>query len=1035
MSTVPALSALSPLSPLRSALLLAGCVGLFTAMPASAELFFSKYIEGTGNQKALEIYNNTGATVDLAAAGYAVQMYFNGSSSAGLTINLTGSVAPGDVFVLAQASALADVLAQADQTNGSGWFNGDDAITLTKAGVVLDSIGQIGFDPGSEWGTGLVSTADNTLHRKAGIDHGDTNPDDVFDPTVEWDGYPTNDVVGLGSYDGGTSVDEAPTVSSITPAGDLDRGSNLTISFSEPVTVADGWYDLDCTASGHKSVTVTASGTQFILDPDTDFSGGESCTLTVHAALVVDQDGTPTAMAEDYSSSFNVVDLCAQPYTAAYVIQGNGADAAVTGPVTTQGVVVGDFEGASPNLRGFFIQDPTGDGDPETSDAVFVFNGNNDSVSLGDVVRVTGNASDYQGQTQVSASQVLTCGHGSVAPTDVVLPFPNVDFPERYEGMLVRFPQTLFVTEHYQLGRFGQVVMSSGGPLMQPTEVLLPGAEAQALAEQNALNRVIVDDALNNQNPDPIVFGRLGAPLSAANTLRAGDAATGMVGVLTYTWAGNAASGNAWRLRPTNALGGGIPNFQPLNPRPATAPSVGGSLKVASFNVLNYFVTLDRPSGDPADNQCGPYNDMECRGADSAEELQRQHDKLMTALIKLDADIVGLVELENTTGVNPLEAIVDGLNQRTASGTYAYVDTGVLGGDAIRVGLIYKPAKVDPLGDFQVLDATVDPRFDTSRNRPALAQSFEDVDNGARFTVVVNHLKSKGDSGLAEVCTDSDPANDSADCDTGDGQGYWNQTRTEAAHALADWIASDPTGIDDPDYLLLGDFNSYRMEDPIRTLEASGLVNMAPHFLGDAAYSYVFDGQWGSLDHAFATSSLVSQITGAAEYHINADEPSVLDYNTDFKSDGQIVSLYAPDEFRTSDHDPVVVGINPDGLAPRVHLVATPRILWPANHKMVTVKVYAAVRDDLDPNPTISLVSVTSNEAGSGWHRSGGHGHNEGALGNDIEIIDDFTVRLRAERSGRGDGRVYTLVYEARDHAGNISQASVEVVVPHSMGH
>lgn len=146
-------------------------LGIIIAIPfpASAELFFSEYIEGSSNNKALEIYNGTGGTINLATGGYNVQMFFNGSASASLTINLTGSVAANDVYVLAQSLATATILAQADQTNSSGWFNGDDAVVLRKGTTMIDVIGQIGFDPGSEWGTGLISTADNTLRRKSTI--------------------------------------------------------------------------------------------------------------------------------------------------------------------------------------------------------------------------------------------------------------------------------------------------------------------------------------------------------------------------------------------------------------------------------------------------------------------------------------------------------------------------------------------------------------------------------------------------------------------------------------------------------------------------------------------------------------------------------------------------------------------------------------------------------------------------------------------------------------------------------------------------
>ena len=187
-------------------------LGPASAGAVSSELFFSEYIEGSSNNKALEIYNGTGAAIDLTAGAYNVQMFFNGSSSAGLTINLVGSVANGDVFVLAQSSAAAAILAQADQTNGAGWFNGDDAVVLRSGTTVVDVIGQVGFDPGTEWGTGLTSTADNTLRRKPTIEAGDTDGADAFDPSVQWDGLATDTFDGLGSHTVATGGDAAPTV-------------------------------------------------------------------------------------------------------------------------------------------------------------------------------------------------------------------------------------------------------------------------------------------------------------------------------------------------------------------------------------------------------------------------------------------------------------------------------------------------------------------------------------------------------------------------------------------------------------------------------------------------------------------------------------------------------------------------------------------------------------------------------------------------------------------------------------------------------
>jgi predicted extracellular nuclease len=169
------------------------------AAHAAGDLILSEYVEGSSNNKALEIFNGTGADINLGTGGYNIQMFFNGSSSAGLTVNLTGTVADGDVFVLAQAAADAAILAVADQTSAASWYNGDDAVVLRKGTTVIDSLGQAGFDPGTEWGAGLVSTADNTLRRKISCEP-DTVTGDVFDPAVQWDGFATNAFDGLGAH-------------------------------------------------------------------------------------------------------------------------------------------------------------------------------------------------------------------------------------------------------------------------------------------------------------------------------------------------------------------------------------------------------------------------------------------------------------------------------------------------------------------------------------------------------------------------------------------------------------------------------------------------------------------------------------------------------------------------------------------------------------------------------------------------------------------------------------------------------------------
>ncbi len=570
--------------------------------------------------------------------------------------------------------------------------------------------------------------------------------------------------------------------------------------------------------------------------------------------------------------------------------------------VTVRGVVVGDDEGAAPALGGFYLQDQ-GDGDAATSDGVFVFDRTlGTAVANGDQVEVTGTVSEFQGQTQVTPTAVTPCGTGDVSPTEVTLPMADATAFERYEGMLVRFAQTLSVTEHFQLGRFGEVVLSSGGRLPQPTAVASPGADARSVQAQNDLNRIKVDDALNNQNADPIRFGRGGQPLSASNTLRGGDTTTGLTGVLTYTWAGNAASPNAYRLRPLEALHGSA-LFDPTNPRPSGPPAVGGDLKVASANLLNLFDTFTGCTLGVG----GATTD--CRGADNATELERQLAKEVAALTSLDADVLAVMELQND-GYGPdstLQLLVDRLNAATEPGRWAFVDadaaTGVVnaaGTDAIRVALLYRTDRVTPVPGHTFTDTG----SDLWERRP-VATEFHTA-GGENVTVVANHFKSKGS------CPASGP-----DTDQQDGQSCWNARRTLQAQRLLAFVHDTVVGTTgDPDVLLVGDFNSYDEEDPVGALEDGGFTDLAGHFHGDEAYSYAFDGQWGYLDYAFASPSLLGQVTGAEDSHINADEPAVLDYNTNFKSPGQVASLYAPDRFRTSDHDPVRVGLTLDTTAP-----------------------------------------------------------------------------------------------------------------------
>lgn len=883
-----------------------------------------------------------------------------------------------------------------------------DAVGLRYGTTLIDAVSYEG-DTGAPYtegtGSGLVDTASGSESISRCPDGMDTNQN-----------HKDFSLAPITPGSANVCADPAPTVTSTYPVnGDTNFpiAGNLTVTFSEPVNVSGSWFNLSCSTSGDVAATVSGGPAIFTLDPEVNLAGGESCTLTIYAANVTDQDSNdpPDFMASDFTVGFTPYDVCTTTYTPAYAIQGSGPAAAITGVVTTQGVVVGDNEGPSPALRGFYLQDLTGDSNAATSDGIFVFNGNNNNVNLGDVVRVTGTAAEFQDQTQISSvTSIVNCGSGTVAPVDVTFPVPSSTYLEQFESMLVRLSQTMYVTEHFQLGRFGQVVLSSGERLKQPTNVVLPGAPALALQAANGLNRIILDDDLNNQNPDPIVFARGGLPLSASNTLRGGDTATGIVGVMTYTWSGNAVSGNAYRLRPVNALGGWV-NFEPANPRPPAAPEVGGTLKLVGMNLLNFFNTFSGCTNGVG----GAATD--CRGANNLAEFNRQWPKTVAAILAMNADVIGFNEIEND-GYGPDSAIaflVDQLNAATAPGTYAFIDVDLatgqvnaLGTDAIKVGMIYRPGSVTPVGQTAALNsvAFVNAGDSEARNRPSLAQTFEQNANGSRFIVVINHLKSKG-----SACDLPD---------AGDGQGNCSQVRVTAATELMNWLATDPTGTGDPDVLLIGDYNSYAMEDPIAVIKNAGFTNLIESFIGADAYSYVFDGQWGYLDHALGSAAIVPQVVGVADYHINADEPSVLDYNMDFKSAGQLISLYAPDEFRVSDHDAVIAGLC---LPPSAVASASHTILWPANHKYMDVNVTFTASSD---TATITLLSVTSNEPDDGL--------GDGDTSNDIVIQDDFNFKLRAERSGTGSGRIYTLTYLVTNTCGASTTVTVNISVPFSMG-
>ncbi len=602
--------------------------------------------------------------------------------------------------------------------------------------------------------------------------------------------------------------------------------------------------------------------------------------------------------AQSASCTINInVNAVASGFTPIYTIQGSGTTSSLTGTRTTRGVVT------KVNNNGYYLQDATGDGDSATSDGIFVFTGTAPYVVAGHVVQISGPVSEFNtgaATNAVTAANPVTeftsvsattfVGTGSIAATVIGFPISTPGELERYEGMLVQINAPLTASQNFFQGRYGQVTLSANGRLIKPTNVYRPADPLRAsLQALNARSTLLLDDGSSAQNPNPTPY------IGADNTLRAGDTLpTGITGVIDYGLATNSSDGlSLYRIHPLLP-----PVFTRANGRTVTPPAVGGNVKVASFNVLNFFTTFG--NGNTATGStgagCAPSNTpSDCRGADNLAEFLRQRTKIVQAMAAINADVFGLMEIQNNGNI-AAQNLVDALNAVVGASTYAVVPTPpTTGTDAIRVAMIYKPGTL-ALSGASLSDGNA------IHNRPPFAQAFSA--GGQKFSVVVNHFKSKGSCPSGGV-----------DDDQGDGQGCWNDRRKQQSTALLGFIGTVQSAAADNDVIVIGDLNAYGVEDPIDVLTSAGLINQISRF-DSAGYSYVFDGEAGYLDHALATPGLSSQIVGTTHWHINADEPSVIDYNAEFKSPETTCTgacppdLYAANAYRSSDHDPVIIGLN-----------------------------------------------------------------------------------------------------------------------------
>ena len=730
--------------------------------PASAqstELFFSEYIEGSGNNKALEIFNGTGVAVDLAADGYNVQMHFNGNPVALLTIDLSGTVAAGDVFVLAHSSASNVILAQADQSDGFGWFNGDDAVVLRKGTTVIDVIGQIGFDPGVEWGSGVASTADNTLRRSAAVVAGDAVGSDAFVPADQWIGFAQNTFDGLGSHNA------AP-----------------------PVLTATIWE-----------------------------------------------------------------------------IQGNGMASTHAGSTRrTTGVVTAVF----PSGGGFFIQAPNGgDGNPETSDGLFVFTGAAPAVAVGDEVDVTGGVVEFFQMTELNATQITVKNSGLAVPAPVTFnaatPSSNQPQPatemERFEGMLV---QVIDGTVSSPTNQFGEAsVVATDHRAFREPGIAFPGLPGLPVWDGNP-EIFEIDTDLYEAAPHLLI--RAGATVSAQGPL--------------------AFSFSDYQIWPTALEVTGSPEVVPVRARQS------GEFTVGSQNFLRLFDLVDDP--DKGDE------------TPTAAQYHLRLTKLsLYVRNSLGApDMLAVQEVENLVA---LQDLADRLNLDDPLLGYSAhlmegndiggIDVGFLVRDTVRVDSLEQLGK-DTIFTFPgAIDAPLN-------DRPPLVLRSAYVGGGAAFPITVVNVHQRSLSGI----------------DGTDGARVRAKRHAQALQ-LSQFIDSLQDGEPGVHLAAIGDFNAFEFTDgyvdvmgqvtgrpdPARALLpatdeiSQDLTNQTFNMPADQRYSFVFDGTAQSLDHAITSQALDVHIRGVQHARGNADAPFAL------ANDGTTA-------LRSSDHDGTVLFLTTD---------------------------------------------------------------------------------------------------------------------------
>jgi predicted extracellular nuclease len=888
---------------------------------APTELLFSEYIEGSSNNKALEIFNGTGAAIDLETTDYKIRQYSNGSSTAGLTIELTGTVASADVFVLAHQLAASPILLQADQTTGAGLFNGDDALELVKGETVIDVIGQVGNDPGDEWGSGDASTMDNTLRRKSTVQAGDPVGSDAFVPSVEWDGFPNNNTDGLGSHLGLSGVGTATPASvmvgattlltvTVTPGSDPESTDLSVRADLGPIGGPAGQDffndgtngDLiagDLTFSYLATVGAVDAGSKLITATITD---AQARTGTAGISLTVEAAATQIAeiQGQSHLSSFDGQQVFG-----------------------VEGIVTAFRPGSS---GGFWMTDPTPDANANTSDGIFVFRG---VAAVGDLVTVNGTVDEFRSGgaagfenltiTEIVSPTVTIVSGGHDLPTMVIgvdrmpptividddsttsveadnaLYDPEndgIDFWESLEGMRLEVADAVAVGPR---ACFGATCASKEIAVISQLQ-----ADAGVRTPRGGILvrqlGPLGDYRPGDFNPERLILANTLAQLPDVN---AGDEfLTDPVGVLDYSFGNFKLFVTVDPGRDDNGLA-----------QEVTGPTGPHDLAVATFNVEN----LSAIDSDAKVNQLAQQIVGNLRSPDliAIEEMQDNTGPANNGVVAADLSWLRLISAIVAAG-GPLYDYRQIDPEDNADG-------GAPGGN-IRVGFLFHSERGLEFVDRPGGDATTDTDVDPSPNgkgaqltispgrvlpdsdgpwatsfeltRKSLAGEFRW--RGETLFVVANHFSSKGDD--RPLFGHFQPPFRLTEFESEDAAGIEDGWRHAQAQVINDFVDEILAKDGDARFIVLGDINDFDFSETVEVITGERIALDPGPFMPDAdgsgqtgpggaavmgtlfdqlpanqRYSYVFEGNSQVLDQILVSNSVLALAPRYDVVHVNAE--------------------------------------------------------------------------------------------------------------------------------------------------------------------